>query len=237
MAVTKNTHFQTPIESVTSEDIAGFDGEHAIVFNKTTGEYVGWNEDANTWGSMEGAGTSKSGWQDFADNGTSEASPLQQTNVLGGSVQIINNNQGVLTDGTTSLNSVTTLVDNNTGGPVLDLWKTSSNTLEFKDKGLKENDTFDMRIDLTPSSNTVPSDLFILLEFYDDIDAGGSFIFSQTAQFLSITSNAGVFKNNSIVMDFFLGSSIVNGSCKISLVGSTAFEVNVIGFNIDITRK
>ena len=49
------------------------------------------------------------GWQDFADSNTTESSPIEQTLVNGGEVQLTNNNNDTLTDGTTSANAETTV--------------------------------------------------------------------------------------------------------------------------------
>lgn len=171
------------------------------------------------------------GWQDFSHSASQVGvdTPQSQTNISGGEIQLLNDNQGVLTDGNTNFNSTTTREG------VLDLYKSSTNTFEFKDKGLNVNDTFELRVDLWAAPNSVPSDLNVLLKFYDDIDAGGNIVFTQTTQFKTYTSNAGVFLNNSAYMDFFLGESIKDGSMTVNLTGTTAFEVYVIGYNIKMT--
>lgn len=176
-------------------------------------------------------GTLFSGFQDFSDDGTSQASPIVQSHILGGKVKLTNNNGGVLTDGNTNVNATTT--PNN----VLDLWKSSTNTFEFKDKGLNVNDTFSLRFSGSYSPNTVPSNSFVVLDFYDDVDGTGNLVFSLRSQFLSINNDAGVYLSNGINMNFFLGESIKDGSMEIHMEGTTMFSINVIGSNIQINTK
>lgn len=55
----KNTSFQTPIESVDSSELSGVDGEFAIVYNKTTQNYEGW--DGSSFRSITAINTSGGG--------------------------------------------------------------------------------------------------------------------------------------------------------------------------------
>ena len=89
------------------------------------------------------------GWQDFADSNTSEASPLLQTNVNGGEVQLSNNNNDTATDGNTNVNAETTVEGVN------DLWNTTTNTFDIKDTGIEKNDLFDIRVHLNISANII----------------------------------------------------------------------------------
>ena len=170
------------------------------------------------------------GWQDFADNNTSELNPIIQSSVNGGEVQLTNNNNDTLTDGNTSVNAETTVRGLN------DLWSTSSNTLIFKDTGIEKNDLFDIRVHLNISSSIISQDFNLRIDFYDGVDAGGNFVFSLREHVSTESLSAGVFRQRLVNMDGFIGESILNGSAKIFLEGSKSFEVEVIGFNIKIFK-
>ena len=170
------------------------------------------------------------GWQDFADSNTSEASPLVQSNVSGGEVNLTNNNGGTLTDGNTNVNAETTVKGLN------DLWSTVSNTLTFKDTGIEKNDIFDIRVHLNISSNIITQDFNLRIDFFDDVDATGNQVFSLRKYVSTESLSAGVFRERVTNMTGFFGESILNGSAKIYLVGTKSFEVQVVGFNIQIFK-
>ena len=181
-------------------------------------------------------GGSATGWQDFADTVT-DSTPLVQSNISGGSVQLTNNASGNFTDGNTIFNLETTLVDNNTGVPVNDTWDSSSNTIQFKDTGLKVNDNILARVHVKVSPNIVPQNFKLLFEFYDDVAGGGNFIFPLSKHLSEVSTNSGAYTEYIQEIRFFIGASILDGSCKISVVGESAFEIKVVGFNFLIIRK
>ena len=227
MPITKNTHFQTPIEEVSSEKIATFDGEHALVFNKDTEKYVAWKKEKG-FVPLD-LDSTKSGWQDFADSATS-ITPIEQTEIGGGEIILTNDNGGTLTDGNTNLNDDTTLEG------VTDTWDSASNTIQFNDTGLVANDNILYRIHVELSALIVPQDFRLIIEFFGEEDAGGSAVFSLEKDVQSFPSNAGVFTTRIIEGRYFLGQSIINGSARIKIKGSSAFECKVIGFNRLIIR-
>ncbi|NRA77268.1 MAG: hypothetical protein HRU18_03585 [Pseudoalteromonas sp.] len=170
------------------------------------------------------------GWQDFADSNTSESNPISQTNSGGGEILLTNNNQGTLTDGNTTYNAETTVKGVN------DLWSTTSNTLTFKDTGIEKNDVILIRVHINISSSIIEQDFDVKLDFYDDVDAGGNFVFGFKKQIHTETLSAGVFREKQVDMKFFVGESILNGSGTISLVGTKSFEASVIGWNLTILK-
>lgn len=170
------------------------------------------------------------GWQDFADSNTSESNPISQTNSGGGKILLTNNNQGTLTDGNTTYNAETTVKGVN------DLWSTTSNTLTFKDTGIEKNDVILIRVHINISSSIIEQDFDVKLDFYDDVDAGGNFVFGFKKQIHTETLSAGVFREKQVDMKFFVGESILNGSGTISLVGTKSFEASVIGWNLTILK-
>jgi hypothetical protein len=170
------------------------------------------------------------GWQDFADSNTSEISPIVQSNVNGGEVQLTNNNNDTLTDGNTNTNRNTSVEGLN------DLWSSSSDTFVFKDTGIEKNDLFDIRVHLNISASIISQDFSLRLDFYDDVDGGGSYIFSLREHVSTESLSAGVFRERLVNMDGFVGESILNGSAKIFLEGTKSFEVEVVGFNIKIFK-
>ena len=170
------------------------------------------------------------GWQDFADSNTSEASPLVQPNVNGGEVQLTNNNNDTATDGTTNQNDQTTIIG------LSDMWDTSTNTFIFKDTGIQKNDLFDIRVHLNISSSIIPQDFEVRLDFYDQPEGLGNFVFSLTEHVSTETLSAGVFRERIVNMDGYFGESVLNGSAKIYLVGTKSFEVEVVGWKINIFK-
>ena len=169
------------------------------------------------------------GFQDFADSITA-SSPIQQTNIEGGTIDLTNDAGGVLTDGNTNVNSSTTLKGDT------DTWNSNSNTIQFNDTGLKANDNILYRIHLEISPNIVPLNMNLDIDFYTEEDAGGSFAFSLRKDIIWFHNNEGVFKTRIIEGRYFLGESIINGSAKIKVQGDSAFECKVVGFNRFIIR-
>ncbi len=170
------------------------------------------------------------GWQDYADSNTSELNPIIQSTITGGEVQITNNNNDTATDGNTNVNSETTVEGLN------DLWNTSSNTFDFKDTGIEKNDLFFIRLHLNISANIVPQDFEVRIDFYDDIGGQGNYIFSLRKSGKIINESAGVFQEDFIYIEGYVGESILNGSAVAYLKGSSAFELEVIGHKINITK-
>ena len=74
------------------------------------------------------------------------------------------------------------------------------------------------------------------IDFYDDIEAGGNYMFSLSQHVASESLSAGVFRERITTVDAFVGQSILNGSAKCYLVGTKSFEVEVVGFNIRIFK-
>ncbi len=169
------------------------------------------------------------GWQDFADTATT-LSPIIQSNINGGEVELTNNNNDTLTDGNTNSNLETTAHNVN------DIWDTSSNTIIFKDTGLEKNDVIDVRVHLKVNSRIIDQSFSVRIDFYDQPNAQGTNVFHLRKQIYVETLSAGVFRENMVTLDFFLGESILNGSAKIILEGTKSFEVEVIGFNFKIKK-
>ena len=229
----KNTSYQVRPDKHTSEAISNLNPENGvIVYDKDDNVLKVGKDDSfeEIYSDPIQVGRNLIGWQDFADSNTSEESPLVQSNVGGGEVILTNNNSGTLTDGNTNVNSETTVKGLN------DLWSTVSNTLTFKDTGIEKNDIFDIRIHLNISSNIITQDFNLRIEFYDDVDATGSQVFSLRKYISTESLSAGVFRERVTNMTAFFGESILNGSAKIYLVGSKSFEVQVVGFNIQIFK-
>jgi len=229
----KNTSYQVRPDKHTSEGIANLSPEDGvIVYDKDDKVLKVGKEDLfeEIYSNPVQVGRNLIGWQDFADSNTSEANPLVQSNVSGGEVHLTNNNSGTLTDGNTNVNSETTVEGLN------DLWSTLSNTLVFKDTGIEKNDIFDIRIHLNILSNIITQDFNLRIDFYDGVDATGSQVFSLRKYISTESLSAGVFRERVTNMTGFFGESILNGSAKIYLVGSKSFEVQVVGFNIQIFK-
>ena len=169
------------------------------------------------------------GWQDFADTATT-LTPIEQTNIAGGEVKLTNNNQDTLTDGTTTNNAETTPIGVN------DLWNNQNNTLIFDGTGIKKNDIIFIRIHLKVNAKIVEQSFDVRLDFYDQPSAQGTKVFSLRKQIHIETLSAGVFREEMVTHDFFVGESILNGSAEIILEGTKNFEVEVIGWNLKIFR-
>ena len=229
----KNTSYQVRPDKHTSEAISNLNPENGVIVYDKDDKVLKVGKDDSfeeIYSNPVQVGRNLIGWQDFADSNTSEASPLVQSNVSGGEVHLTNNNNGTLTDGNTNVNAETTIKGLN------DLWSTTSNTLVFKDTGIEKNDIFDIRIHLNISSNIISQDFGLRIEFYDDVDATGNQVFSLSKYISTESLSAGVFRERVTNMSGFFGESILNGSAKIYLVGSKSFEVQVIGFNIQIFK-
>lgn len=170
------------------------------------------------------------GWQDYADSNTSQLNPISQLNISGGEVQITNNNNDTATDGNTNVNAETTVRGLN------DLWNTSTNTFDFKDTGIEKNDLFFIRFHLNISANIIPQDFEVRIDFYDDIGGQGNYVFSLRKSGKTINESAGVFQEDFMYVEGYVGESILNGSGVAYLKGSSAFELEVIGHKINITK-
>jgi len=170
------------------------------------------------------------GWQDYADSNTSELNPIVQPIITGGEVQITNNNNDTATDGNTNVNAETTVEGLN------DLWNTSTNTFDFKNTGIEKNDLFFIRFHLNISANIIPQDFEVRVDFYDDIGGQGNYVFSLRKSGKTINESAGVFQEDFIYVEGYVGESILNGSGVAYLKGSSAFELEVIGHKINITK-
>lgn len=168
--------------------------------------------------------SANAGWQDFAD-ATTDSSPLTVTDASGGEIQLTCDNGGTLTDGNTNFNANTTMEG------VIDMWNTTSNTIQFKGTGLQANQNVFARVHVKVSPNIVPADFRIRLDFYSEENAGGVKVFSLEKHLEEVTSSAGVFEEYIEEFRFFLGESIINGSATINLLGTKAFQVKVVGFN------
>lgn len=170
------------------------------------------------------------GWQDFADSNTSELNPLVQSNISGGEVQITNNNNDTATDGNTNVNYETTVEGLN------DTWDTNTNTIIFKDTGFEKNDLFFIRFHVNVRANIVPQDFDIRVDFYDQPAGQGNYVFSLRKSGQSINESAGIFVEDFIYVEGYVGESILEGSAKAYLEGSSAFEFEVIGHKINIQK-
>ena len=169
------------------------------------------------------------GWQDFSDL-TTQSTPIEQTSIDGGNVQLTTDNEGTLTDGNTTQNSAHTLKGVN------DIWNTTSNTIQIGGTGLQVNDIIDARIHFEISPNIVPQNFKIIFEFYDGLNGTGTKQFELVSAVQSVFENAGTFVERLIERRFFIGDSIANGSAVVRLEGTSAFEVKMKGFNFEIRR-
>ena len=170
------------------------------------------------------------GWQDYADSNTSEANPLEQTNIFGGEVQLTNNNNDTATDGNTNINGNTTVKGVN------DIWDTSTNTFIFKDSGIEKNDLFLIRFHVKENPTIVPQTFGIRMDFYDDVGGNGNYVFSLPGTGRTLTESAGVFEPDIIYVEGYFGESILNGSAKVFLEGTKSFEVEVVGWKVNIYK-
>ena len=170
------------------------------------------------------------GWQEFVDSNTTELNPLVQSSVNGGEVHLTNNNEGTATSGSTNDNSDTTILGLN------DLWDTATNTVVFNGTGVQRNDLFDIRVDLNISASIIPQDFELRVDFYDQASGLGNLRFSLTEHVSTETLSAGVFRGRSVNIDGYVGDSILNGSAKIYLVGTKSFEVEVVGWKINLFK-
>ena len=175
-------------------------------------------------------GRSLIGWQDYADSNTSEANPLEQTNIFGGEVQLTNNNNDTATDGNTNINGNTTVEGIN------DIWDTSTNTFTFKDTGIEKNDLFLIRFHVKENPTIVPQTFGIRMDFYDDVGGLGNKVFDLPGTGRTLTESAGVFEPDIIYVEGYFGESILNGSAKVFLEGTKSFEAEVIGWKVNIYK-
>jgi len=221
-----STYQVRPDKHTTSEIESLHPEESVIIYDTDRNVHLFRNGDQ--WVSSDATELTQ-GWQDFADL-TTQATPIEQTSVDGGQVQLTTDNAGTLTDGNTTQNSETTL------GGVNDIWNTSSNTIQFGGTGLITNDTIDARIHFEISPNIVPQNFKLVFEFYDDVNGGGNKVFELVSAVQSVFENAGTFVEMLIERRFFIGESIKDGSAIVKLEGSSSFEVKMKGFNFEIRR-
>lgn len=221
-----STYQVRPDKHTTSEIESLHPEESVIVYD--TDRKVHLFRNGDQWVSSDATELTQ-GWQDFADL-TTQVTPIEQTSVDGGQVQLTTDNAGTLTDGNTTQNSETTL------GGVNDIWNTSSNTIQFGGTGLITNDTIDARIHFEISPNIVPQNFKLVFEFYDDVNGGGNKVFELVSAVQSVFENAGTFVEMLIERRFFIGESIKDGSAIVKLEGSSSFEVKMKGFNFEIRR-
>jgi len=167
------------------------------------------------------------GWQDFADTATT-ITPIVQSNISGGEVQLTNNNQDTLTDGTTTNNAETTIKGVN------DLWNNQTNTLIFNNTGIKLNDVVDLRAEILVNASILDCSFDLRIDFYDQPNGLGNKVFDLTDQIHVETLSAGVFRKKGGRIRFFIGQSILNGSGVIYLTGTKSFQAEVIGWNLDL---
>ena len=116
------------------------------------------------------------------------------------------------------------------------MWNTSSNTFVFKNTGIEKNDLFDIRVHLNISASIIAQDFTVRLDFYDQENGLGNYIFSLREHVATETLSAGVYRERIVNMDGYVGESILNGSAKIFLVGTKSFDVEVIGWKINIFK-
>ena len=223
----KHSSYQVRPDKLTTAEIEKLYPEESVIIYDTD-RNVHLFRNGDQWVSSDATELTQ-GWQDFADL-TTQATPIEQTSVDGGQVQLTTDNAGTLTDGNTTQNSETTL------GGVNDIWNTSSNTIQFGGTGLITNDTIDARIHFEISPNIVPQNFKLVFEFYDDVNGGGNKVFELVSAVQSVFENAGTFVEMLIERRFFIGESIKDGSAIVKLEGSSSFEVKMKGFNFEIRR-
>jgi len=223
----KHSSYQVRPDKLTTAEVEKLYPEESVIIYDTD-RNVHLFRNGDQWVSSDATELTQ-GWQDFADL-TTQATPIEQTSVDGGQVQLTTDNAGTLTDGNTTQNSETTL------GGVNDIWNTSSNTIQFGGTGLITNDTIDARIHFEISPNIVPQNFKLVFEFYDDVNGGGNKVFELVSAVQSVFENAGTFVEMLIERRFFIGESIKNGSAIVKLEGSSSFEVKMKGFNFEIRR-
>lgn len=170
------------------------------------------------------------GFQDFADT-TTAATPLAITPPTGGLIQLTNDSGGVLTDGNTNVNAITTVKG------VTDIYNSSNNFFEFNSTGLEANDIIGMRMHLKVTPNTVPMDLDVILTFYDDVAGGGSEVFKLTKRLASFSQGAGIEYEIIESINYFVGASILNGSKMVEVRTNAACDIVNVGYNITILKN
>lgn len=170
------------------------------------------------------------GWQDFADT-TTDVTPLEITPATGGEVQLTNDSSGTLTDGNTNTNANTTVIGIN------DLYNSSTNYLEFASTGIEANDVISLRIHVKVTPNTVPMDLDVDLRFFTEVAGGGANAFDLNKRLATFTKGAGVQYEIIETINFFIGASIIDGSCGLFCVTNAACEITNVGYNINILKN
>ena len=184
-----------------------------------------------TVGDLAGAvGRNLIGRQNFADT-TTATTPLQITALAGGEVKLTNDASGNLTDGTSITNANSTIEGLN------DLWNSTTHTIDFGD--LEENDTMIVRVGTKVTPNSVAADYKIRVDFYDEVGGAsglGSKQFDITYPYITI-NNAAVETPVEQDIRWFIGSSVVGGSCEIFVECNQSTDVEVVGFDILILKN
>lgn len=215
---------------ITQADIANTDLVNLIDISDDTMAVSGTNKKTTITDFAGALGDRLIGFQDFADT-TTPVTPLEITSPTGGIIQLTNDSSGVLTDGNTNVNAITTAQG------VTDLYNSSNNYFEFNSTGLEANDIIGMRVHLKVTPNTVPMDLDLILTFYDDVAGGGSEIFKLTKRLASFSQGAGVEYEIIESINYFIGASILNGSKKVELQTNAACDIVNVGYNVTILKN
>ena len=215
---------------INQADIADADIITLVDLDDTTMAATGSNKKATLIDFAGAVGDRLIGWQDYADTATA-TTPLQITSAIGGTIQLTNNASGVLTDGNTSVNAITTV------SGVNDLYNSSNNYVEYNATGIETNDVILFRTHIKVTPNTVPCDVDLKFTFYDDVAGGGTEQFSLLKSVKTISANAGTQVDIIDQINYFIGASIVNGSSKIEVITTAAADIEVVGYNINIIKN
>tara|TARA_R110002020_G_scaffold39534_1_gene117391 strand:+ start:105 stop:749 length:645 start_codon:yes stop_codon:yes gene_type:complete len=109
MATQHNTQYQTPIETLSNEDLAIVEGQKAIVFNSTNNRYEGFN--GSEWSALS-EGAIGQGFVDYNDASTAQT-PLTLTPDTW--TDVPNDKAGAFTNEVYAPQGVTSLMDGTTG--------------------------------------------------------------------------------------------------------------------------
>ena len=74
------------------------------------------------------------------------------------------------------------------------------------------------------------------MDFYDDVAGTGNLVFSLKKSGKTRNDSAGVFDDDFIHIEGYVGESILNGSAVAYFYGSKSFEVENIGHKINILK-
>ncbi len=215
---------------INQADIADADIITLVDLDDTTMAATGSNKKATLIDFAGAVGDRIVGWQDYADT-TTATSPIQITSATGGTAQLTNDSSGVLTDGNTNVNAITTV------SGVSDMYNSSNNYVEYNATGIETNDVILFRTHIKVTPNTVPCDVDLKFTFYDDVAGGGTEQFSLLKSVKTISANAGTEVDIIDQINYFIGASILNGSSKIEVTTTAAADVEVVGYNINIIKN